>query len=162
MTNFSLSEAERSLPPRLLSARWYLKMSTTPEKIVLHDPRERTCVGHITLREELFFVFLSEEEKRSLCLYRVNPLKLPKPELMDYSILLSFVKLVFQVQAFVYSYSNGYKCVRCYKCITVKPWLSTISRQQATPAQQSSYSTHAVSFEYCLLSLNGHLCKTDT
>ena len=29
-------------------------------------------VGHITLREELFFVFLSEEEKRSLCLERVD------------------------------------------------------------------------------------------
>ena len=38
----------------------------------------------------------------------------------------------------------------------------TVSRQQATPAQQRSYSIHAVSFEYCLLSLNGHLCKTDT
>ena len=118
-------------------------------------------VGHITLREELFFVFLSEEEKRSLCLYRVKPLKLPKPELMDWS-MLSFVTLVFQVQAFVYSYSDGCKCVRCYKCITVKPWLSTISQQQATPAQQRSYSIHAVSFEYRLLSLNGHLCKTDT
>ena len=114
-------------------------------------------VGHITLRGELFFVFLSEEDKRRLCLYRVKPLKLPNPELMDQSILLSFVKLVFRVQAFVYSYSDGYKCVRCYKCTTVKPWLNTVSRQQATPAQQRSYSIHAASFEYRLLSLNGHL-----
>ena len=101
-------------------------------------------VGHITLREELFFVFLSEEDKRSLCLHRVKPLKLLKP------------KLVFRVQAFVYSHSDGYKCVRCYKCITVKSWLNTVSRQQATPARQRSYSIHAVSSEYCLLSLSGH------
>ena len=76
--------------------------------------------------------------------------------------MLSFVKLVFRVQAFVYSYSDGYKCVRCYKCTTVKPWLNTVSRQQATPAQQRSYSIHAVSFEYGLLSLNGHHYKMDT
>ena len=93
-------------------------------------------VGHITLREELFFVFLSEEEKRSLCLYRVKPLKSPQPELLDESILFSIVKLGFREQAFVFSYSDGYKCVRYYKCITVKSWLNTVSRQQATPAQQ--------------------------
>ena len=40
ITKFTLSEAERSLPPRLL---WYLKMSTTPEKIVLHNAREKTA-----------------------------------------------------------------------------------------------------------------------
>ena len=71
--------------------------------------------------------------------------------------MLSFVKLVFRVQAFVYSYSDGYKCVRRYKYTTVKPWLNTVSRQQATPAQQRSYSVHTASFEYCLLSLNGQL-----
>ena len=50
MTKFTLSEAEGSLPPRLLSAQWYLKMSTTPEKIVLHNARENTVgkeVGYL-------------------------------------------------------------------------------------------------------------------
>ena len=50
MTNFTLSEAERSLPPRLLSARAYLKMTTTPGKIVLHNAREKTAgkeVGYL-------------------------------------------------------------------------------------------------------------------
>ena len=119
-------------------------------------------VGYITLRAGPPFFFLSEEEKRSLCLYRVKPLKSPQPELLDESILLSIVKLGFREQAFVYSYSDGYKCVRCYKCTTVKPWLNTVSRQQTTPAQQRSYSIHAVSSEYCLLSLNGHHYKIDT
>ena len=33
--------------------------------------------------------FLSEEEKRSFCLNRVKPLKLPQPELLYKSILFS-------------------------------------------------------------------------
>ena len=99
----------------------------------------RLFAVHITLREEPFFVFLIEEDKRSLCLYLVKPLKLPRPELLDQSVLFCLVKLVFRVQAFVYSYSDGYKCVSCYKCTTIRPALNTVSRQQATPAQQRSY-----------------------
>ena len=47
------------------------------------------------------FVFLSEEEKRGLCMIRLKPLKSPKPELLDWSILFSLVKLVLPVRASV-------------------------------------------------------------
>ena len=56
----------------------------------------------VPLRKELPFVFLSEEEKGSLCLNHVKPLKSPQPKLLDWSILFSFVKLAFRVQASVY------------------------------------------------------------
>ena len=37
------------------------------------------------MRVEPSFVFLSEVEKRMLCLNRVKSLKSPQPELLDYS-----------------------------------------------------------------------------
>ena len=50
----------------------------------------------VTLRAEPPFVFFfTEEEKRRLCLNRVNSLKPPQPELLDKSILFSLVKLFF-------------------------------------------------------------------
>ena len=55
-----------------------------------------------TLRAEPPFVFFfTEEEKSRLCPNRVNSLKPPQPELLDYSILFSLVKPVFPVRASV-------------------------------------------------------------
>ena len=48
-----------------------------------------------TLRAELHFVFLRGEEKRTLCLNPVNPLRSSKPKLLDQSILFSLLKLFF-------------------------------------------------------------------
>ena len=44
---------------------------------------------------ECSFVFWCDEEKRRLCLNNVKPLKLPRPKLLNWSILFSLVKLFF-------------------------------------------------------------------
>ena len=47
-------------------------------------PKNKAGTGRITLRAEPpFVVFFTEEEKRRLCLNRVNSLKPPQPELLD-------------------------------------------------------------------------------
>ena len=47
------------------------------------NKKQRTLRKSTTLRSEPPFFFLIEEEKRRLCLIRVNPLKLPRPERLD-------------------------------------------------------------------------------
>ena len=48
------------------------------------NEKRRTLRKSATLRAEPPFIFfLIEEEKRRLCLIRVNPLKLPRPERLD-------------------------------------------------------------------------------
>ena len=42
--------------------------------------------------------FFVKEERRRLCLNCVKPVKTPQPELLDWSILFSLVKLVFECE----------------------------------------------------------------
>ena len=51
------------------------------------------CRRHSASRK--FFV---KEERRRLCLNCVKPVKTPQPELLDWSILFSLVKLVFECE----------------------------------------------------------------
>ena len=54
---------------------------------------------HPVSRTFVSFLFLSAEEKRRVYLNRLKPLKSLKPELLDYSIWLSLLKLVFRMCA---------------------------------------------------------------
>ena len=58
------------------------------------DLKGISCTEKWGLGAELHFVFLSDEEKRRLCLNHVKPLKSLQPKLLDKSILFSLVKLV--------------------------------------------------------------------
>ena len=49
----------------------------------------------ITLRAEPPFAFLSEEEKRRLCLNHIKPFRLPQLKRLHYSVFFSLVKLSF-------------------------------------------------------------------
>ena len=53
-----------------------------------------SSIFFLTLRAEPPSVFLSEEEKRRLCLNRAKPLNSPQPKFLDYSVLFSLVKPV--------------------------------------------------------------------
>ena len=48
---------------------------------------------------------MNDEDKRSLRLNRVKPLRSPQPKNLDWVILFSLIKLFFQVQASVYRLS---------------------------------------------------------
>ena len=72
----------------LISIVWYLASPC------FGDLKGISCTEKWGLGAELHFVFLSEEEKRRLCLNHIKPLKSLQPKLLDKSILFSLVKLV--------------------------------------------------------------------
>lgn len=106
------------------------------------NKKQRALRKSTTLRSEPPFFFLIEEEKRRLCLIRVNPLKLPRPERLDQLI-------------WFFSHQAGFLCAtihlylhnraRCTKQTDIRPGFDAVSQQHATHAQQKSQSIHAKS-----------------
>ena len=71
------------------------------------------CIA--TLLAEPPLIFLSEEEKKWLCLNHIKPLGSLQPKLLDQSIFFSLFKLVFLSVASVYWQTKGYNQASCSK-----------------------------------------------
>ena len=98
-----------------------------------------------TLPAQPPFVFplIEEGDKQAW----VKPLKLPQPKLLDYSILFSLDKLVFDCKH-PFIKTDGHNCETAVLSIhSYYSWLQNfILAMEAVYALQSSYSTHAESF----------------
>ena len=98
------------------------------------------CIA--TLLVEPPLIFLSEEEKRWLCLNHIKPLGLLQPKLLDQSILFSLFQLVFLSVASVYWQTNGYNQASCSKCSAITVVSKQVSNHQSSAIYLTACHDH--------------------